>query len=160
LHELGSTLESTSTSIESARVELLAGDLAAAEAELRRDDSALAAIDERYFRSTIAAILANVLWLRGDRDAALSYSELAETIADSDDIWSQLAWRTARARVLADLGQSVDALRLAVEAVALTDGTEEIELRADALAALAEVESRLDHPDEARHARDEARALY
>ena len=160
LGELGSTLEAFSTSIEASRVELLAGDLAAAEAELRRDDAALAAIDERYFRSTVAAILANVLWLRGDASGAQSYSELAEAIADSDDVWSQLAWRTARARTLAASGHRDEARRLAAEAVALTDHTQEIELRADALAALAEVASRVGRPDEAERALAEARDLY
>lgn len=160
LRELGATLEADSTAIESARVELLAGDVAAAEGELRRDDAALAAIDERYFRSTIAAILANVLWLRGDAAGARTYSELAEAIADSDDLWSQLAWRTARARVLAYEGDAEGARRLAADAVALTDGTQEIELRAEALVALAEVRARLGDGDDAARALDEARALY
>ena len=105
LVELEATLEASATSIESSRVELLAGDLAAAEAELRRDDEALAALDEAYFRSTVAAILANVLVEQGDLEEATRYAELAERLADADDTWSQAAWRTARAGVLVRRGE-------------------------------------------------------
>ena len=66
----GPRIDANSTSIEASRVEILAGDLEAAEAMLRRDDEALEAIDEQYFRSTIAGILANVLALRGGLDEA------------------------------------------------------------------------------------------
>ena len=106
LLELQATLEASATSIESSRVELLAGDLEAAEAMLRRDDEALAALDEAYFRSTVAAILANVLAVRGELEEAARYAELAESLADADDTESQTAWRTARAKVLATRARS------------------------------------------------------
>ena len=130
LLELEATLEASATSIESSRVELLAGDLEAAEAELRRDDEALAALDEAYFRSTVAAILANVLVERGDLEEAARYAELAERLADADDTWSQAAWRTARAGVLVRRGELVDADRLAHEAVDLVRAGDDLTLRA------------------------------
>ena len=58
LDELGPSVTAMATSIERARVESLAGDLAAAERELRADDAALAVLDERYFRSTVVGMLA------------------------------------------------------------------------------------------------------
>ena len=133
LVELDARLDASSTSIEASRVEILAGDLAAAEALLRRDDAALAELDERYFRSTVTAILANVLALRGSLAEAERYAALAEELADEDDLWSQVAWRTARAKVLAGLGEEEAAVALADEAVALSVDGEDIELRADAL---------------------------
>jgi tetratricopeptide (TPR) repeat protein len=137
--ELGAGLSSDSSSIDSSRVELLAGDAAAAEHELRRDYEALAAIDETYFRSTIAANLAKVLWLAGDADGALHFSEIAEQIGDADDVLTQVPWRSARAMVLAARGDVDGARRLATEAVDLAAATPQTHLRAEALVDLAEV---------------------
>ena len=136
LAEVGSGIESSSTSIESSRVELLAGDIDAAERELRRDDAALAAIDESYFRSTVAAILANVLWRQGALEEADAYAVLAKQLADEDDVWSQAAWRTAQAKILADHDRGDDAIALAQAAVDLVTPTEDVELRAETLADL------------------------
>jgi ATP/maltotriose-dependent transcriptional regulator MalT len=159
LEELGGGIDADSTSIDSSRVELLAGDLEAAERELQRDDAALAAIDERYFRSTITAILAGVRWLRGDPDEALRLSEVAESIADADDVWSQVAWRAARAKVLAGRGD-VAAAATAEAAVQLAAGTEDVALHADALADLGEVLELLGRHADAGPPIREALALY
>jgi tetratricopeptide (TPR) repeat protein len=137
--ELGAGLSSDSSSIDSSRVELLAGDLKAAERELRRDYEALAAIDETYFRSTIAANLAKVLWLAQDADGALHFSEIAEQIGDADDVLTQVPWRSARARVLASRGEVDRARKLATEAVDLAAATPQTHLRAEALVELADV---------------------
>jgi tetratricopeptide (TPR) repeat protein len=139
LAELGSGLASDSSSIDTSRVELLAGDLDAAERELRRDYDALAAIGETYFRSTMASYLGQVLWLRNDADGALRYSEIAEEIGDADDILTQVPWRSVRAKVLASRGEAEAARRLATEAVELAAGTSHTHLRAEALIDLAEV---------------------
>src|SRR3990172_5326524 len=133
LAEVGGGMDALSTSIDASRVELLGGDIEAAERELRRDDEALAAIDERYFRSTVAGILANVLADRGDLEGSVRYATLAEEISDADDSWSQVAWRTARAKVLAAGGDGHGAVTLAERAVSLASETEDESLRADAL---------------------------
>jgi class 3 adenylate cyclase/tetratricopeptide (TPR) repeat protein len=156
--ELGAKLEASTGSIESSRVELLAGELDAAEAQLRRDDAALEGLGERYFRSTIAGILANLLASRGQRDEALTYSQLAESLADEDDVWSQVAWRTARARVTAD--DPDGAVALATRAVELASGTEDIGLKADALDDLAKVLVAAGRGDESGPPRLEALTLY
>ena len=65
----------------------------------------LAALDEQYFRSSIAGILANVLALRGAFAEAERYAALAESLADEEDLDTQVAWRTARAKVLANTGR-------------------------------------------------------
>jgi tetratricopeptide (TPR) repeat protein len=137
--ELGSGLVESSSSIDTSRVELLANDIPAAERELRRDYEALTAIDETYFRSTIAAYLAQVLWLAGDADGALAFSQVAEEIGDADDVLTQVPWRSARAKVLASRGDVETARRLATEAVELAAATPMTHLRADALTDLAEV---------------------
>ena len=139
LVELEARLDASSTSIEASRVEILAGDLDAAEALLRRDDIALEAIDERYFRSTVVAILANVLALRGALKEADDYAGLAEELADEDDLWSQVSWRTARAKVLGHRGDVDEAIAMAQTAVDLAADSGDIEMRADALTELGRV---------------------
>jgi tetratricopeptide (TPR) repeat protein len=160
LQDLGAHLEASTTSIETSRVELLAGDMEAAEAELRRDDGALAGLGERYFRSTIVAILANVLAARGAFAEAASYSSLAENLADDDDVWSQVAWRTARAKVLAAGGDASAAVEIAQAAVALAAPTEDIELRAESLVDLGEVLRTAGRHDESGPPLREALGLY
>jgi ATP/maltotriose-dependent transcriptional regulator MalT len=160
LVELDARLDASSTSIEASRVEILAGDLEAAEALLRRDDAALAELDERYFRSTITAILANVLALRGAFAEAERYAALAAELADDDDLWSQVAWRTARAKVLAGLGDGDGALALADEAVALSIDGEDIELRADALTEQGRVRIAVGHRESSGPPLREALELY
>jgi class 3 adenylate cyclase/tetratricopeptide (TPR) repeat protein len=139
LAELGGGVAASASSIDSFRVELLAGDLAAAERELRRDDEALGAMGETYFRSTVAARLAGVLAAKGDLDEALRYARIAEEIGDEDDVETQVAWRGGRARALRARGEAADALDLAAEAVRLTESTSDGMLRADALVDLGEV---------------------
>ena len=139
LAELGAGIRSSNGSIDLSRVELLAGDLDAAERELRRDHAALLAFDETYFRSTIAAYLAEVLWLKGDLHGALEFAAEAQAIGEADDVLTQVPLRAVRAKVLATRGDADGALRLAREAVELAAGTADDELRAGALADLAEV---------------------
>ena len=68
LDELGWRFDAALTSaVASGPVELIAGDAAAAEAELRRDYDALAAMGERNYISTTAAFLAEALYRRGAR---------------------------------------------------------------------------------------------
>jgi ATP/maltotriose-dependent transcriptional regulator MalT len=160
LEELDTGLTSRNTSIDSHRVELLAGDAAAADAELRRDDAALAALGESYFRSTVTAVLANVLAARGELDEALGYSEVAERLADEDDAWSQAAWRTARAQVLAARGDPATAGRLADEAALLVRSSDDLLVRVDTLETVAAVLDRIGRAEEAEAALAEALALH
>ena len=139
LAELGTGIDAHSTSIDSARVERLAGDPRTAELELRRDYSALEAIGESYLRSTVAASLAEVLFLNGDLVGANAYSEITEQIADPDDVEPQVKWRMVRARVLAASDAAVSAVRLATEGVNLASATSDHLLRADALTDLGDV---------------------
>lgn len=131
--ELGWSVLAASTSTDEAPVEILAGDLAAAEAALRRDHAALLALGETYLRSTVAGLLAHVLVERGEvveaRRIALEVSELA----GSDDVDAQVLWRSALARAEALRGEHDRAMELADEAIDLLRNTVAPMMRAQAL---------------------------
>ena len=159
LQDLGTSRESASTSIESARVEVLAGDLETAEALLRRDDALLAELGERYFRSTVAGLLGRVLLLRGATEDAEAFVVLAEALSEADDAWSQVLWRSARARLLASSSPE-RAVELATGAVDFAETTADLALRGDAWSDLGEVHVLLGGRDEAVEAFTHAEMLY
>jgi len=154
LDELGVSVTAATTSTESARVELLAGDPAAAEAELRSDHDVLEAMDERYFRSTVAATLALVLIEQDRFEEADGYARSAEELTEADDVSSEVLWRSARARILARSGQADHARRMARRAVELADETVDLIMQGDTYVVLATV---LDETGDAADA-EEARA--
>jgi class 3 adenylate cyclase/tetratricopeptide (TPR) repeat protein len=139
LQELGGYV-AASGSLESAQIEILAGDLDAAESALRRDYQALEAMGERYLLSSVAGLLARVLYEQGRYDEADELSAAVEGLSSAEDIDAQALWRGVRAKVLARRGDSRQALRLADEMLALRRQAESPDLEAEALADLAEVQ--------------------
>jgi predicted ATPase/class 3 adenylate cyclase len=121
------------------RIELAAGDPAAAERVLREGYEAFQAMGERGFLSTITGMLAEAVYLQGRLDEAQRLTEEAEALAVSDDIDAQTQWRTTRAKLLARRGQFPAARRLADEAMALVSPTSWALNQAEALMATAEV---------------------
>jgi tetratricopeptide (TPR) repeat protein len=160
LAELGPSLTAMSTSIERARVESLAGDLAAAERELRADDAALASLGERDFRSTVVGMLAGVLIEARRFEEAEAMAESARELADDDDALSQVLWRTAHARVRAEQGNADEALADAERAVEIAAEGDDIVLLGDAKSALGEVLWRTGRRDLAEPPLREALDLY
>ena len=129
--DLGRSLLSASTSIEASRIEILAGDIEAAEALLRADDAALADLGEHYLRSTIAGLLANSLEILGRTDEAEAYVTLTLRLADDDDVNSQVLARTVRAKLDARLGLADAAIAAATDALELADTTADIDFQGD-----------------------------
>jgi tetratricopeptide (TPR) repeat protein len=138
LEELGRSVVAASTSQQSCQVELLAGDPAAAERELRRDFDELSAMGERYFLSTAAGELARAVYAQGRYAEAEELTRIAEELSADDDVTSQALWRSVRAKALARR-QEGDAHKLAREAVELLKDTDALTAQADALEDLAEV---------------------
>ncbi len=132
LGDLGPSVTAASSSIERSRVEILAGDLAAAEADLRADDAALGAMGEQYFRSTVDALLALVLVEAGRFTEADGFATSAQGLADPDDTLSQVVWRLAQARILANDGRTAEGVAMAAVAVELAAGTGSLALLGDA----------------------------
>jgi len=139
--------------------ELIAGDDGAAERELRLGYEALDRMGERAYLSTMAAFLARALHGLGRYDEAESLTRVSEDVASQDDIGSQVIWRGTRAKVLARRGEAA-AEEMAREAVALAQGTDFVNVQADANADLAETLQLLGHADAALQALEEALRLY
>jgi ATP/maltotriose-dependent transcriptional regulator MalT len=158
--EIGATLYAARTSLQSAIVEILGGNLLAAERELRRDYEKLDQMGERYLRPTVAATLALVLSFQGRIGEAAAFERVAEEVAAEDDVESQALWRMAKAMILAASGKSAaadEAARAAVELLRQTDALVQI---ADALFVRARVLGESGQLRERDAALEEAATLY
>ena len=160
LEELGQGVLAASTSTDAAPVEVLAGDLDAAERMLRADDVALEALGENYLRSTVAGLLARVLVMKGEFAEAERVAERTRSFAAADDVDAQVLWRSSLSRCYAARGRTDEAVSLANEAVALTDGVAAPILRAEALTDLAVVLAAADRVEDARARFAEALAMH
>ena len=111
---------------------------------------------ERSFRSTIAGLLAQALCALGEDDETDRFSRVCEETAAEEDVFSQVLWRSARAKVLARRGEGDAAEAAAREAVAIAERTDLLNTQADALLDLAEVLALSGRTDEAKAAAREA----
>jgi class 3 adenylate cyclase len=141
-------------------IELLAGDTARAERELRTGYEMLRERGDSWFLCGVAAELADVLWLQGRDEEAFALTQLSEETAGKHVLVAQMMWRGARAKVLARRGEAEEADALAREGVALIKRTDYVLYHADALTDLAEVLRLQGRVEEAASAGDEARGLY
>jgi ATP/maltotriose-dependent transcriptional regulator MalT len=116
---------------EAALVEIAAGNLAAAEQELRRGCDALTEMGEKAALSTKAAILADVIFSQGRFEEADQWVALSEKTAARDDIASQARWKSVRSKIMATRGNRDRAIRLAQEAVDLVDSSDDLDLRGE-----------------------------
>ncbi|MGI8607387.1 MAG: ATP-binding protein, partial [Gaiellaceae bacterium] len=140
MHEdLGRPYSLAAATIMAGRIEMLAGEPAAAEAELRRGYAILESMGELGVLSTLAAYLADAVYAQGRFDEAEQLTHVSEEAATSDDIASHVWWRVTRARVLARRERQEEAERLGSEALALAEGTDDLFMRGRALTDLAEV---------------------
>ncbi len=139
LEELGLDVEVASATIESWRVEMLAGDVPAAERELRRGYTILVEAGEKYVLSTVAGLLAQTLYLLDRHDEVEALGQLARELATEDDVDTQALWRCVQAKMLARAGAVDEAEALAREALEILGPTDALLYRYSALLDLAEV---------------------
>jgi class 3 adenylate cyclase/tetratricopeptide (TPR) repeat protein len=159
LEDIGMNVLLASMRIYAGWVELILGEPAFAARELQVGYDALARIGERAYLSTTAAFLARALQALGKDDDAERLTRVSEESASRDDIGSQVIWRGTRARVLAARGDE-DAVDLASTAVALSRGTDFVNVQADALVDFAATMQALARHDEALRALGAASQLY
>jgi class 3 adenylate cyclase/tetratricopeptide (TPR) repeat protein len=146
---------------ESATVHWAAGDLPAAERDLRRAIDLLTSMDEKAVLSTLTARLAEIL-ARQEKDEQETEALLgaSEATAAEDDWVTHVQVKEARALLLSRRGEFEAAVTFAREAVALADETDDLEARAWQRVGLAEILARAGRPAEAEPFLVEAIGLF
>ena len=158
--DLGMKVTAGGMSIPVGNAEEWAGDLEAAERTYREGIELLDSIGEKGYLSTLAANLADVLYQQGRMDESEEITRLAEAAGASDDIPTQVLWRSVRAKLLARRGLHEEAVALAEEGIALNEGTDSWDVRAEALVDLGEVHELAGHRDDAIRAIRDGLDLY
>jgi tetratricopeptide (TPR) repeat protein len=158
--ELGLPIALATWCLQPGTVELLAGDPAAAERIFRSGYETLSSVGEKVNLSLIAALLAESVHLQGRDEEAKQLTVVSEEATSPEDVWSQVAWRSARANILAGRGDAGEAERLAREAVDLISGTDALNTRAEAMLSLARAVRSAGRREEAAGCVAEALRLY
>jgi class 3 adenylate cyclase len=140
--------------------ELTAGNLVAAERELRAGTQMLEAAGETSNFSTAAGWLAYVLARLGRMDEAAEVAARAQGATAPGDLLSQTLWRMALALVEVARDDAGAGAKLAREAVELMRSTDMLDFRGDTHRTLADVLDAADQPGEAIAERREALRLY
>ncbi len=154
--EFGAKVMLASMSFFTGPLELLAGDPAAAERDLRASCDALEAMGERGWYCSLAGLLAEALYQQGRYDEAYEWTVRSERAGGKWDLEAQADVRAVRAKILARRGDLQAAERLAREAVEIATGTGEIDHEGDAWFDLAEVLTLAGRQEEAAGALREA----
>jgi tetratricopeptide (TPR) repeat protein len=142
-------------------VEMLAGDAAAAERLLRPGYDALRQMgNNSWLASTVAGILAHSLYAQDRYEEAEELATASGRITGSDDVYSQVVGRGARAKALGALGDLAQAEAVGTEAVRLAAGTDCLQLQGESLLDLADVRRRTGRPADATDLTTEALRLF
>jgi predicted ATPase/class 3 adenylate cyclase len=160
LEELGCFLLAALTSLASAVIEFLAGDLAAAESELRTDYRRLEEMGERNYISTTAGLLADVLYMRGRYKESAEFADVCGRLASDDDVASQFLWRCVRGKLRARHGATGEAEALLSAATALIDSSDWLDWQGNGLLNFAEVRELAGDPADAAALSEKAAGLF
>jgi hypothetical protein len=120
----------------------------------------LKAMGEQNFITTVGAYLSEAVRRQGNLAEALELAAEAAAGAADDDVPTQVAWRSTRAKALEDPSFAEEAERLAAEAVELANGTDDLSMQGDALLDEAEVIGRGGDLRRARSSADAALERY
>jgi tetratricopeptide (TPR) repeat protein len=120
-------------------LELLAGEPASAEAELRSACEFFQARGEQGLLSTLAAFLAQALYEQGRFDEAWPWVDVSRETATSDDYDAQAQRRAVEAKLLAQSEKYDEAEAVAKEAIELINRSDELDPQAHVQLALVEV---------------------
>jgi class 3 adenylate cyclase/tetratricopeptide (TPR) repeat protein len=150
IEDLGRRVSMGSAAFWTGDVEILAGELEAAERDYRESCRILEAVGDKGGLSSMSSLHADVLYELGNDDSeAERLTVKAEGLAASDDLNAQVFWRAVRAKLLARRGHLEEAARLGREAVELSQSSQSPNDLAMALTALAEVLQAMGEPEEA-----------
>lgn len=154
--EFGLRFRRATQSFVGAQIELLAGDVSAAERELRASTSAFDEIGAATSATTHRALLAEVVARLGRLDEAEELAQRVAAEATSYDLVAHVLWRCTLARVRAREGSAQEAVELATEARRLLASAEFPQLAIATLTAAAEAAAAADQGAEAERLLAEA----
>jgi class 3 adenylate cyclase/tetratricopeptide (TPR) repeat protein len=160
LEEFGWRFSAALTSHDSAPVEMLAGDLQAAERELRKDYQTLEQMGERNYISTTEGMLAEVLYRQGRYEESAEFAGICRGLAAQDDVASQFLWRCVQAKLLARDGQHEEASAIISEALGLIGGSDWVDWQGNGFMDLAEICHLRGRIDDAMEALAQASARF
>jgi len=160
LEDFGYRFFAALTSLISGPVEMLAGDLDAAERELRTDYETLDRMGERNYISTTAGMLADAVYRQGRHEESAELAGFCQEVASADDVPSQFLWRCVRAKLLARTGEQDRADALIAEATKLIGGTDWLGWQGNGFMDLAEVHRLAGRTSQALDALAQADACY
>ncbi len=158
--ELGLQVVLARMAREAGSIELLAGDPAAAERELRVGYDDLDRMGNWGYLTSIGIRLSDALFLQGRLGEAKEVVDRVASLAVTEDVDVQVGCRRLWAKILADGGRTQEAQRLLEEAIALAMDTDFTIDQAELLTDQADVLAVVGRLDEAQAARDEAVRLY
>ena len=124
--ELASPFDQRTLAFWTAPLELLAGDPASAEAELRAACEFFQAGGEQGLLSTLAGFLAEALYVQGRFDEAQGWVDVSREAATSDDYDAQAQWRSAEAKLLAQRGEFGEAEAVARKGIEYINRSDEL----------------------------------
>lgn len=160
LDELGARVDLAAAEAVRAIVADTRGDLDGAERALRSSYGRFRAMDDAANGGLVAVDLADVLARLGRHSEAESMAAVAAGLAADFDVEAQVGWRTASARARSSLGDADGAMRLVAEASERLDASDFTMLRADSMAAMADVYATIGSWSEAIEHADAARQIY
>jgi class 3 adenylate cyclase/tetratricopeptide (TPR) repeat protein len=158
--DLGELLAVAYDSISEGLIELLAGEPDAAIGALNRGFEALERRGGMSPLAVLAANLARAFIVKGQDDDAERLIRRCREAAAEGQLDTQIKWRALQGIVLARRGEIDEATRLAREAVALAERSEQLDSQAEALADLADVLQRAGAVHEAVQHAERALTLY
>jgi class 3 adenylate cyclase/tetratricopeptide (TPR) repeat protein/ketosteroid isomerase-like protein len=159
LEELGLRHGLAQTELFAGMVEMIAGEPHAAIEPLRAALRGLGALGVGADAGTAAALLARALLTDGSIDEADEMAAASERLA-GQNLKTAIAWRVARAEVLAARADYASAVALAEQAVGIAASTDLLIDHADACAALAAIYAESGDTINAQRAKSDARRLY
>jgi hypothetical protein len=131
-------------------VDMLAGDPASAERDLRWGAETLQEIGEFSWLSTVAGILAEAVYAQGRYDEVEVFLQMCDETAGSEDSYSQSLLRSVRAKLLARQGDVEAAVELGRQAVAVVESSDFLFMQGFALLSLGETLQLAGRAQEAR----------
>jgi tetratricopeptide (TPR) repeat protein len=143
-----------------APLDMLAGEPASAEDELRLACEYFRARGEQGLLSTLSAFLAEALYVQDRFDEARHWAQVSREAATSDDYNAQGLWRAVEAKLLARREELDEAETVARQGTEFVNRSDELDTQAHVHLALVEVHRLAGRTEDAVRALDDAMALF